>query len=405
MSLLLATLVLALPLVEDETLDRIETVEGQEYEGRVVFEDEEKLVLLIGSREKEFALADLAKVRSVNRSLRELLDHQSATELDDLVATKDLARFARSRGLHGEARALWLQALLIDAKDEEANEALGNRKRKGYYELRHGNRWWTLEDLKIRTTDWGEAWELSSAHYELRTNVGLKEGIALLFDTERFYQMFFDFMREGFDLHETNKIMKIQIHADEASFPEIVGTRTSYTDGENRAAYVDASAGLDRGALAHEALHLLVHMTTVESRQSRGFVPAWLDEGLAEYFRAALHGPMGRAAYTPGDKNYYHFKEHATTGHPYELSRLLQFGRGDYLVSSGTRLRYAQSYTLVDYLLNGDEGALRERFFDFIARCYEGRSSSTHFKKAMGLDEDELEEGWGAYAEQQARGG
>lgn len=406
MTLALAALLALTPsLAEEETLDRIETTEGREYEGRVVFENEEKLVLRTGSREKEFQLSELAEVRSIGRSLGELLGRQQEIEPGDLAATKELARFARSRGLHGEARALWLQALLYDPQDEEANEALGNRKRREYYELRHGNRWWTLEDLKIRTRDWGEAWELSSAHYELRTNLGLQEGISMLFDTERFYRSFFEFMREGVELYETTKMMSIQVHADEASFPNVVGTKTSYTDGQNRTAFVDASAGLDRGVLTHESWHLLVHMTTVEARSSRGVIPDWLDEGLAEYFRAALHGPFGRATYTPGDKNYYHFKEHATTGDPYELGRLLQFGRGDYLVSSGTRLRYAQSYTLVDYLLHGEGGELRERFFEFLALCYEGRSSVTYFKNTIGVDEDELDEGWDAYAERLSRGG
>lgn len=406
MIILPTALLLLAPIAPQEAVpDLVVTTEGRDYEGQVVYEDEAKLVLLVGSREREFATEELEKVRSVSRSLRDLLDRLLAVDPTNINATKDLARFARSRGLHGEARALWLRVLLLDANDEDANEALDNRKRGDHWELRHENRWWTLEDLKIRTKDWGEAWEFQTAHFDLHTNIKLSDAIALVFDLERTYLSYFEFMWPGVEVHETNKRMRVQVHADATSFPELAGSRRAYIDGELRTAFLDASAGLERGLLIHETCHLIAFMTTVEARRSRGRLPAWLDEGLAEYFDAAAHGPLGQAVFTFGDKNYYHFKEHATTGDPYEITRVVQFGLSDYLASSGTQLKYAQSYTLTDYFLHGEDEAYRERFFVFLQRCIEGRNSSTHLENALGIDLEEIEDDWSEYVEKTSRGG
>ena len=160
-----------------------------------------------------------------------------------------------------------------------------------------------------------------------------------------------------------------------------------YSPGE-RAIVVDLSAR--DGGVEHFVVHAFVQA---------GFerCPVWLDEGLAQYMEAALTGKPGELVIVPGRRDKGGFATHAKAKKPYRLNRVLNFQSDDFHASTKQHLKYAQAYTLVTFSLHGGQGAYRDGFFTYLRSAYAGKDSSTHFKKAIGVKEKELEKAWAEY--------
>ena len=161
---------------------------------------------------------------------------------------------------------------------------------------------------------------------------------------------------------------------------------------------VNASRGLNLGTIVHEATHAIFHATSVEKANGGGGFPGWLDEGLAEYMGTSLIVGTGSVSFEPGKPDPGYFQLHATAKKPYRMSRMLNMQTGDFVGGSKIGLKYAQSYSLVHFLLHGEKQAHREGFLKFIEGVYEGKSSSTHFKKCFDVKEKALEKAWHAHA-------
>ena len=168
--------------------------------------------------------------------------------------------------------------------------------------------------------------------------------------------------------------------------------------------YVDASSGLQPEALVHEATHQILYNGAVKG--SQGFcsdVPAWLDEGLAVTMQAARSGDPGRLVVRSDTLDPRWFSIHAQAEKPYDLSRVLNFDTTDFQASSRADLKYAQSYSLVCFLMYGAQGRHRAGFMEFVKGVYRGKTSSTHFERAMDVRERDLEKAWHAFADGMAR--
>jgi hypothetical protein len=122
------------------------------------------------------------------------------------------------------------------------------------------------------------------------------------------------------------------------------------------------------------------------------------------YLQSSVEGVGGHATFEPGRPAQAWFAEHAHAKKPFDLSRMFSFLDEDYAAGSNTALKYAQSYTLVHYLLHGDGGKLRPGFMDFLRRVYKGDASTTSFQDAIGVREQDFEKAWHAYARSLAGG-
>jgi len=65
--------------------------------------------------------------------------------------------------------------------------------------------------------------------------------------------------------------------------------------------------------------------------------------------------------------------------------------------------RTAAAYTLTHFLLQGDGGSQREKFFDYLRGAWLGKIQAKAFVEAMGMKEDELVARWSQYVESVAR--
>jgi hypothetical protein len=150
-------------------------------------------------------------------------------------------------------------------------------------------------------------------------------------------------------------------------------------------------------------VHQLLDWTANRVRGGRGAIPAWLDEGLAEYLRASLRGAPGRLAYDANAADLVAFRLQAHAKRAYGLTRLMNFDSGDFLASSRQDLKYAQAYTFVHFALHADGGRLRPRFVAFLRGAWAGQGSPTDLEKAFGAKDDAIERAWTSWVEERAR--
>jgi len=132
-------------------------------------------------------------------------------------------------------------------------------------------------------------------------------------------------------------------------------------------------------AMAHEMAHLVVHQVTMNGY---GVVlPNWLDEGLAMYAEGELSSDLAAA-----------------------LSSAVKQGRLDSVQSlsssfpadtAGARLAYAESYSLVEYLLENKGG--RENMLKLLGAIRAGCGYEEALQEVYGLSISQLDSQWKQY--------
>lgn len=389
-------LLLALCSTLPAPLDVVELVDGTKVEGRVVFDGTKRVVVRNGSRDREIERAKVANVRSASRSLNEMLDTLVALETNDRSGLLALAQRAQSAGLVGESQVLGYKVLALDPTSDAAHELCGHEKRGKEWTARVGGKKYPFDRLSEVRKDFGDGWSFTTTHYEVRTNLPLAQACDVALELELTYRAFFESVGHDIELYEVVEPMKAQIHAEAGSFPE-VNDRTGYFSGADNVLFVLAERGADLWLLAHESTHQVMFNTARGMRGGRGEIPAWLDEGFAEYLASSRGGEAGRAVYSFGARSERHFAAHASSDKPYDLSRVLTFGTGDFMASSKSDLKYAQSYTLVHFCLHGRDELHRRGFLEFMRRAYLGQGSTTDFKDALVIKEREFEPTWSEY--------
>jgi hypothetical protein len=380
-----------------EREDRVVLVNGKELRGRVLFQDDTTVVLRQGGRDTELARAEIQLLDTRLADLAVLLDNAERADLGRARDLELLAAQAEEMGLPGEAQVFWWRLVRLDPSREDARRALGHERRGAGWSLPLGRRRVDESRRHELARDWGTGWEFASLHYRLRTNLPLDVALDVLLDLERVYAAFLALFGAELRLHDVTRPLSVHLHADSASYPETANEFGTY-DVAADVVHVNAAAGLDFTVLAHELTHQLLYDTAFREREgSSGCLPGWLDEGLADYVAAGVTGFPG-VEFEPGRKHAQYFDVHARTQRPLDLARVLTLSQGDYFASTERLQKYAQSYTLVHYLLHGDGARHHAGFTAFLRAVYAGKGSSTDLRKALGVDWRELERGWSRHA-------
>lgn len=393
MKVLLLLLLAPLPTQDEVTLHS-----GKKLEGRVLFEDASRVVMLQGSREVELDALDVASVNSIENSLATVLEHLRIVPADNVSALLDLARVCDARGLPREAALVRMRVLLADPENVAAHEALDHRKRGADWTGPLDGKWFPWNELLARRRDWNAAWELETTHYRIRTNLALDAAIDAALDLERFYLFFFDTIGDRLGRRFVLDPMNAYVHGDSHSYIELAG-RAAWYDVDQRRLNVNGTTAFMRFALFHEAVHQLLDVSEKGSRSNDASLPAWLSEGLAEYLARCSFGPAGRAEFREGQLATMHVYLHARSPQPIGLTRFLALEYSDFLASEDAPLLYAQAYTLVHMCLHAEGGRYRQGFLDFLRLCFEGRGNPSTFRKHVATDADAFARDWAAYVE------
>jgi len=365
-------------------------------EGRILLVDDQRVVLRKKSRVEEIPRDEVQSYTWVDESLSSLLPAvleassgaSSAADLADLAATLEAAN------LPGEAGLVRWMAVAQQKDTEATHDALGHRKEGDHWRVRVGSRWIKDDKLDEHCSDWGNAHELSSAHFDVRSNLPLAVVLRIALDAEYFYDAFFRLFGKDLALYHPSERIGLHMHGAKESFPHGDGL-TSFYDSLERLTEINASGGYRADILASE---LTRHLLDASGRElgDRAAVPGWLWEGIGLLFEATLgldDPKVERIVFDPARRHERMRAVHRVAEDPHDLGRVLQFGWGDFNGKDGATCS-AESYTLVEFLLYGDEGAHRDGFRAFVMGALQGKGSSTDLKKAIGLKEAELEERW-----------
>ncbi len=387
----------ALGLAGIRVPDRVQLVDGTVIEGRVLCESENELVVRVGTKDRVIANATVSSIYSRLENQRVAIARWTAAGSGDYAELHDLAQFLKRHDLLEELNLVAWWIVLARPDDEEAHALLGHEKSKNTWIVRDGARRVEIDKYLKSHTDWNDAFELRTTHYLVRTNLPLAAAITAAFDLECHYCAFFGQFSRSVGILEVTEPIVANIHADAKSFAKSTGDRTAYFNPASRALEVDASAKLEMRLLMHEATHALLFATAVSTRASTGDIPAWLDEGLAEYMAATLVGEEGRPHFDADSIWRAYFSAQSKAKDAYDLSRLLNFEDTDFAATARSEVKYAQAYTLVHFGLHAERGAYRERFLAFLKGCYAGQASQSHFKDALGLEMPQIERAWTTY--------
>jgi hypothetical protein len=374
--------------------DTVKLVSGDVLTGRVVYEDDDCVLVRDHTHDRELHRADVADVQSADRALSDLLDWlDSPRDADALVAR---AAALDTLGLSGEARLLRLSALLIAPDHAGANAALGNRRQGSAWTWHRGHKWLPVAQLDSPCA-WEERWVLDTLHYQVAGNLPLSQLVPAALDLERQRRALVALFRGHVRIEDGEDVLRAELHADKASFPESIGDRPAYYDPAVLTLFVNAADGLRRDVVAHEATHQVLHVGTQRSKSAKGEIPSWLDEGLSEFVRFALRGAPGHATFDFGQVDIAPLAVQAAAPEPIELRRLLTMDAGDFAASTKVELKYSEACSLVAYGLLGDDGARRADFFRFVRLAWDGHASMSDFKACAGGDLDAYEKSWFAW--------
>jgi hypothetical protein len=155
-------------------------------------------------------------------------------------------------------------------------------------------------------------------------------------------------------------------------------------DGERLlAAATDARGSATWNVVQHEAFHQFAAATTGSA------LPAWLNEGLGEYFGEALFtGDAYVAGMVPAWR-LARVRESIRDGRFSPLAGFTRLSQEDW--NSDLKLeRYDQAWSIVHFFLHGDGGELRPRLVRYVRALAEG-------KLPDGFADAELERRWKAY--------
>lgn len=393
---------LALPGIGARPLDHVVLADGTRLEGRVVLEDAQQVVLRIGTRDRVLERAEVQSTETRFAAWREAMDRWLRLDKEDATKIADIGTFAQRMGLAEEAEVFALRAVAADPECRVARDILGHERKEKDWTLRDDSRRWKWAERVKRSQDFKSGWRLETTHWVVRTNLPLLDATNAILDLENVYSVFFAVIAPEVGAYHVVEPMQAQIHADASSYPELGGSRGFYNR-EGNVLIVNAAEGLDRGLLVHEAIHQILAETAVRARGGRGEIAPWLDEGLAEYFRATTGGQAGRLTWDEKAIDARSMRSQAHATETYRLSRILTFDPGDYLSTSRQDLKYAQSYTFVHFLMDADARRYRGGFFDFLRGAWKGQGSSTDLEAALGAKMDAVDKAWNAWVRERAR--
>lgn len=395
---LLATALPALPLPLGDEHDLLVFADGKEVPCRVLLETESKVVYRARNKTSEVSRSAVKDVQSVERSLREFLAHFDQVDARDVAALAELASLAESRYLAGEAHATWIRILTLDPENEQAWTKLGGVKRRTGWELRVRGRFYTLEELRTRASDWQNALELRTAHFLIRTDGSPERALDLALDVERAYLTFYDVFGKPLELYVFDEVPEIHVYSDPKDFraPPTPG-RPAWFERSGNVLHVNAQQSAERGTIIAEFTDALIFNAFRRTLARTGELEPWAREGLRQAFAVAARPDPGRLVFDFASPYLPYFQAHASDAKPLSLSQVLRAGFASFDSGSDQARYVAQSYTLFHFLAFYENQKHRLGLANFLRESYLGKGGTSNFLKALGVDETRLETEWSAH--------
>jgi hypothetical protein len=389
----------------EELPDLITLGDGKQIECRVLYEDASKVIYRAGRKETEIVRSTVKDLQTVERSLRELLDQMSQADMRDPKALAGLAEFAEGRYLPAEAHDLWIRVLTVDPENEQAWTKLGGIHARKGWQIKVGGRFYGLEELRERVSDWKHALELPTAHFLIRTDGDPARALDLAVDVERAFFAFYDLLGPALGLYYAwEEVPEIHIFTDEkdAPNPPVPGDTAWYSIGENTL-YVRVTENRDPGPAVAEFVDLLIYNSFRRTLDVRsGAIAPWARTGLRTAFAGGVQTDPGKVSFDLKSPIMGYFKSQAQDEEPADLDKLLNAGFGAFETGTDAPRFVAQGYTFTYFLAFAQDQKYRPGLARFLLSSFQGQGAATHLKKILDVDLKKLEAEWIAYVKQVA---
>ena len=132
-------------------------------------------------------------------------------------------------------------------------------------------------------------------------------------------------------------------------------------------------------------------------------LPTWANEGLAEYFGDALLVKGKFAIGQVDDRRVQRLRQAIADGQTFGFAELLNMTGEQWIArvnqaDGRAGLMYDQSWSIVHFLVHGNNGRFQPAFMAYLLEIHKGRSSEQAFEKAFGsTDYTPFEKAWKQY--------
>ncbi len=379
--------------------DVVELIDGKRLEGRVLYIDDSELVFRgpRSSKERIVERGDIADLTLRRHDLDDWLDRVAVVDLEDPRALLELAALATSRTLHGEAEIIgWVAATAESPAVDEARAAIGMQDHRGKWRIRIDRDWFRLEDLEDNRA-WSDKVTLTTDHYVIHSSAPIRNAALLALDIAALHRACRDHLSPKLRLLEPEEPLVVHLYGRDREAPLPYERPDGAFLVDDRVLHVPVEFLADRPddvrrVLAREVVRQYLHETTVESRQGRGPMPPWIDEGLGGLAADGLRG--GPAAATidwgspPRRAAAAHFRP--TTSRPEDAGRVVGYGLLDFASTRHAAYRRSQSASLLFVLTQLDPVAADTMLREALV----GRSSFGKIEKLYDRTDDELNREW-----------
>ncbi|MFT4647093.1 MAG: hypothetical protein ACI9X4_000300 [Glaciecola sp.] len=366
--------------------DRVVLLKGKPLVGRIVKVSDESLILRQRSRHRVVELKDVDSYVSVDEELSSVMpDLGAVSQSIETAGLAQLAKTCKDRGLPGESNLVWWNVLRLEPDNEEAHQALGHKKVKRGWKFRMAEQNVNMEKLSSLQPRWGKAFELSTTHFDVRSNMLWFDTVKAALMAEQIYVLIYHSLGSEFELYWPTERMVLHIHGD-GSFPGGAQFK-GQVDQQSHRATIDAEQGFQPWFLARHLSELILTEAIREEAEPTANFPMWMKIGMEEYMQAVLGFEQNEGSvikFNPDSRHILNHETHRGAKKPFGVTRVLNFGDGDFKAEDNG-LQRAQSYTLFNYCLNGEDGELNAKLQSFFRSIKEGKASSTDFKEAFGI--------------------
>jgi hypothetical protein len=127
----------------------------------------------------------------------------------------------------------------------------------------------------------------------------------------------------------------------------------------------------------HEGFHQFAHAVI------GGHIPIWLDEGLAEYFGESIFTGDGFVTGIVPPWREQRLKEEITTGQLKALSAMMELSPDQWSAQLNIK-NYDQAWSMVHFLVHGDDGKYADAFAQCISEVSQGKTFSNAWRHTIG---------------------
>ncbi|MBN2098450.1 MAG: peptidase MA domain-containing protein [Dehalococcoidia bacterium] len=253
--------------------------------------------------------------------------------------------------------------------------------------------WWSIEDAYGREVDTPvRTLSFDDGRHEWREIQSTNFNLYWYKGDSHFAQQLVDAGEEALILLEYDigakpeQIIEVYIYGDTEALQGSLIYPQEWTGGVAFTEYGTIALGISarqlgwgEEAMAHEMAHLVVHQVTLNGY---GIVlPTWLDEGLAMYAEGELSSDLTSALSSAVERGRLDSVQSLSSSFPAD--------------TAGATLAYAESYSLVDYLLDHKGG--RENMLELLGAIRDGSGYEEALQEVYGLSISQLDSQWKQY--------